>query len=44
MLFLNFFGLISAQKNRENRVKISLFKGRFENHVIDLKPVKNDRF
>jgi hypothetical protein len=44
MMFLNFFELISGQKNPKKSVKIRLLKGRFKKHVFDLKSVKNDRF
>ena len=44
VMFLNFFEKTSGQKNPKNSVKIRLFIGRLENHVFDLKSLKNDRF
>jgi hypothetical protein len=44
MLFTNFFGVKSGPKNPKNRVKIRHFKGRFKNHVFELKSVKIVRF
>ncbi len=44
LLFLKMFVVFSAPENPKNRVKIRLFIGRLENHVFDLKSLKNDRF
>ncbi len=44
VFFLNFFELISGQKNPKNRVKIRLFIEVLKYHIFDLKSLKNDRF
>ncbi len=44
VMFLNFFGLISSQKNPKNSVKLRRFIGRFKKSFFDLKSPKNDRF
>jgi hypothetical protein len=45
MLLLNFFEVISGQKNPKNHVKIRLFLNDvLKYHVLGLKSVKNEGF